>query len=71
LALPVASQSDPRARFTLQLVAYSSDGRHGRELARLRVDARHDAELDRKSLKRLLGKHGDVVGVVVRPTVSP
>jgi hypothetical protein len=63
--LPVASQSDPRARFTLQLVAYSSDGAtdmSSRAYASTRGMTRSST---RKSLKRLFGKHGDVVGVVV------
>jgi len=51
--------------FTVQLVALSSDGRSRPRLARLRLDPRHDAELDRGALRRAVGNHADVVGAIV------
>lgn len=51
--------------FTVQLVAYSSDGRGHRELGRLDLDGGHDAQLEQHALKHLLGKQADVVGAIV------
>ncbi len=51
--------------FTVQLVSYSTDGRGRPELARLRLNSRHDAQLDRHALKRLVENRADLVGAVV------
>lgn len=59
--------------FTLQLVAYSSDGKNRPRHARVRLDRRHDAELGRHRLRDLLGSRADLVGAIVmydEPTES-
>jgi hypothetical protein len=51
--------------FTVQLVAYSTQGRPGSEVARLRLDAGHDAELGAKEAKHLFVGNPDVVAAIV------
>jgi hypothetical protein len=61
------SQARPTAvhGFTLQLVA-SSSGDDGRpRLARVALDSEHDAALERRQLRRLLGEGAKVVGAIV------
>ena len=51
--------------FMLQLVGYSSRGRHRVSHARVALDGQHDAALDRRQLRRLLGSQTDLVGAIV------
>jgi hypothetical protein len=51
--------------FTLQLVGFSSRGHHKVSHARVRLDGRHDAELNRWELRRLLRSNADAVGAIV------
>jgi hypothetical protein len=61
---PSQARPQPVEGFTLQLVAYSKRGRQVAH-ARVRLDADHDATLDRRMLHRLLGRHADAVGALV------
>jgi hypothetical protein len=57
--------------YTVQLV--SLGGRRDAALARLELDGRHTASLDRRALRRLLGDDGKLVGAIVmfdEPTES-
>jgi hypothetical protein len=51
--------------FTVQLVAYSTRGKPGTEVARLRLDAGHDAELGAKEAKHLFVGNPGVVAAIV------
>jgi hypothetical protein len=61
------TEARPRAvhGFTVQLVAYWSKQRRGRDVIRLALDARHDAELGAKEAKHLFEGNPDVVAAIV------
>ena len=62
---PSQARPTPVHGFTLELVGYSSRGHRKVSSAVVRLDVRHDVELGRSQLRRLLHSNPDVVGAVV------
>jgi hypothetical protein len=62
---PSQARPTPVHGFTLQLVTSSSGDDDGFRRVRIPLDDRHDAVLERRQLRRLLGDNAKVVGAIV------
>jgi hypothetical protein len=62
---PSQARPTPVHGFTLQLVGFSLRGHRKVSHGEVRLDGRHDSELNRRELRRLLGSNADAVGAIV------